>query len=138
MRNRTSFTFTSFLLRYLIALFLVFITYNPTEYSWVQWLNSDTAMVYKVASGIVLLIGWIMFLRATWNSLGAFGTVLAAAFFSVIIWLLVEWGLLTLDNTSVIVWIVEFIFSGVLAIGMSWSHIRRRVSGQYDTDEIEG
>ena len=138
MRNRTSFTFTSFLLRYLIALFLVFITYNPTEYSWVQWLNSDTAMVYKVASGIVLLIGWIMFLRATWNSLGAFGTVLAAAFFSVIIWLLVEWGLLTLDNTSVIVWIVEFTFSGVLAVGMSWSHIRSRVSGQYDTDEIEG
>jgi len=129
MLNRTNFTFASFVLRYLIALVLVFATYNPSEYSWVQWLNSDTATVYKVASGIVLLIGWIMFLRATWNSLGAFGTLLAAAFFA---------GLLALDNTSIIVWVVEFILSGVLAVGMSWSHIRRRISGQYDTDEIEG
>ncbi|MGI9569313.1 MAG: DUF6524 family protein [Desulfobulbia bacterium] len=25
----------------------------------------------------------------------------------------------------------------VLSIGVSWSHIRRRISGQVDTDEIE-
>jgi hypothetical protein len=138
MQNRPNFTFFSFMLRFLASLILVFVTYNPSEYSWVQWLNSDTAMVYKAASGIVLLIGWIMFLRATWNSLGAFGTLLAAAFFAVMIWLLIEWGLLALDSTSIIVWVVEFILSGVLAIGMSWSHIRRKISGQYDTDEIEG
>ncbi len=138
MAIQQRFTFASFALRYLIALVLVFVTYNPSHYSWVQWLNSDTAMVYKVASGIVLLIGWVMFLRATWNSLGAFGTLLAAAFFGVMIWLLIEWGLLALDNTSVMVWVAEFVLSGVLAVGMSWSHIRRKVSGQYDTDEIEG
>ena len=138
MAIQSNFTFASFVLRYAIALVLVFVTYNPSEYSWVQWLYSDAAMVYKVASGIVLLIGWVMFLRATWNSLGAFGTLLAAAFFGVMIWLLIEWGLLALDNTSVMVWVVEFILSGVLAVGMSWSHIRRKMSGQYDTDEIEG
>ena len=138
MSNRTNFTFAGFTLRCLIALILVFVTYNPSQYCWIQWLNSDVAMVYKAASGIVLLIGWVMFLRATWNSLGASGTVLAAAFFGVMIWLLIEWGLLALDNTSIIIWVVEFILSGVLAVGMSWSHIRRKVSGQYDTDEIEG
>lgn len=138
MMTRQNFTFASFSLRYVIALILVFVTYNPSEYSWVHWLNSDVALVYKAASGIVLLIGWVMFLRATWNSLGAFGTLLAAAFFGVMIWLLIEWGLLTLSNTSVMTWVIEFVLSGVLAIGMSWSHIRRKVSGQYDTDEIEG
>jgi hypothetical protein len=138
MMTRPNFTFASFVLRYLISLVLVFITYNPSEYSWVHWLNSDVALVYKAASGIVLLIGWVMFLRATWNSLGAFGTLLAAAFFGVMIWLLIEWGLLTLSNASVMTWVIEFVLSGVLAIGMSWSHIRRKMSGQYDTDEIEG
>jgi hypothetical protein len=113
------------------------ITYNPSIYSWVHWLNSDTALVYKVGSGILLLIGWVMYLRATWMSLGIFGTILAAAFFGVMIWLLLEWGLLELDNTSVVVWVVEFVLVGVLAVGMSWSHIRRKVSGQYDTDELE-
>ena len=138
MITRQNFTFASFALRYAIALILVFVTYNPSEYSWVHWLNSDVALVYKAASGIVLLIGWVMFLRATWNSLGAFGMLMAAAFFGVMIWLLIEWGLLTLGNTSVMTWVIEFVLSGVLAVGMSWSHIRRKVSGQYDTDEIEG
>ena len=135
---RTDFNFASFLLRLLFALMLVFLTYNPTEYSWVGWLNSDVAMVYKAASGIVLLIGWVMYLRATWNSLGALGTILAAAFFGIIIWLFVEWGFFALDDTTVIQWVVLLVLSGVLAVGMSWSHVRRKLSGQYDTDEIEG
>ena len=135
---RNDFTFASFGLRFAFALALVLLTYNPTSFSWVSWLLSGGTLVYVVAAGVVLLIGWVMFLRATWNSLGALGTSLAAAFFAVIIWLLIEWGLLALNNTSVVVWVVEFILSGVLAVGMSWSHIRRRMSGQLDTDEIEG
>lgn len=78
----------------------------------------------------------MMYLRATWMSLGVIGTLLAAAFFGVMIWLLIEWEVLSLENSSVIVWVVEFILAGVLAVGMSWSHIRRKVSGQYDTDEL--
>jgi len=135
MRNKNSFTFVSFLLRFLMALFLVMVTYNPSNFSWLHALNSDIALVYKVGSGVLLLIGWVMYLRATWMSLGIFGTLLAAAFFGVIIWLLIEWGVFALDNTSVVVWVIEFVLIGVLAVGMSWSHIRRKVSGQYDTDE---
>ncbi len=134
----TNFTINSFLLRFAFALALVFLTYNPSGYSWVGWLRSETPMVYKVAAGLVLLIGWVVYVRATWNSLGAFGTVLAGAFFAVIIWLLIQWGLLSLGSTATIQWLVLFVLSGVLAIGMSWSHVRRRMAGQYDTDEIEG
>ena len=135
---RNEFNFVSFLLRLAFALLMVFLTYNPSGFSWVGYLDADIPMVYKAASGMVLLIGWVMFLRATWNSLGPIGTVLAAAFFGVIIWLLVEWGLFALDNTTVVQWVALFIVACVLAIGMSWSHVRRRISGQYDTDEIEG
>jgi len=135
---RKEFTFVSFLLRFLFALALVFLTYNPSGYSWVGWLLSDTALVYKVAGGVVLLIGWVMFLRATWRSLGAMGTMLALAFFAVIIWLFHYWGFFALDDIATIKWIVLFVLSGVLAVGMSWSHVRRKLSGQYDTDEIEG
>jgi hypothetical protein len=135
---RKEFTFVSFLLRFLFALALVFLTYNPSGYSWVGWLLSDTALVYKAAGGIVLLIGWVMFLRATWRSLGAIGTMLALAFFAVIIWLFHYWGFFAMDDIATIQWIVLFVLSGVLAVGMSWSHVRRKLSGQYDTDEIEG
>jgi hypothetical protein len=135
---RNDFNFSSFLLRLAFAFVLVFLTYNPSGFSWVGWLQSDIALVYIAASGIVLLIGWVMFIRATWSSLGALGTILAVAFFAVMIWLFIEWGFFSLDNTTVIQWVVEFVLTGVLAVGMSWSHIRRKISGQYDTDEIEG
>ena len=135
---RREFTFASFLMRLLFAALLVFLTYNPSGYSWIGWLDSEIDMVYKAAGGIVLLIGWVMFLRATWNSLGPIGTMLAAAFFGIIIWLLIEWGLLSLDNAGTFQWVILVILTGVLAVGMSWSHVRRRISGQYDTDEIEG
>ena len=135
---RTNFTFASFLLRLLFATVLVFLTYNPSGYSWVGWLLSDTPLVYKAAAGVVLLIGWVIFLRATWNSLGALGTTLAVALFVVIVWLFIYWGFFALDDTAVIEWVVLSVLAGVLAIGMSWSHVRRKLSGQYDTDEIEG
>ena len=68
---------------------------------------------------------------------GRLGTVLAGAFFAVIVWLLVQWGLVSLNSGTTIQWLGLLVMSGVLAIGMSWSHVRRRLSGQYDTDEIE-
>ena len=135
---RNDFNFGSFLLRLVFASALVYLTYNPSGYSWVGWLMSETPMVYKVAAGVVLLIGWAMFLRATWNSLGAVGTVLASVFFGVVIWLLIEWRLVALDDSATLQWVGLFVLTGVLAVGMSWSHVRRRISGQYDTDEIEG
>lgn len=140
MANRRDFNFISFLWRWLFAALLVFLTYNPSNYSWLSWAinHHDSALVYIVATGLVLIIGWVMYVRATLNSLGPLGTILAAAFFAVIIWLLIEWGLLSLDNRSTLTWVIEFVLSGVLATGMSWSHVRRRISGQYDTDEIEG
>ncbi len=135
---RNEFNFVSFLMRFAFALVLVFATYNPTGYSWVGYLDAEIPIVYLAATGIVLLIGWVMFLRATWNSLGALGTILAVAFFGIIIWLFIEWGFFSLDDIVPIQWAVQFVVAAVLAVGMSWSHVRRRISGQYDTDEIEG
>ena len=135
--SSNDFNALGFFLRCLFAVLLVFLTFNPSGYCWVHWLSSDTALVYKAASGIVLLIGWVIYLRATWHSLGPIGTIIAAAFFAVIIWPLVEWELLSLENSSTILWVVEFILSGVLAAGMSWAHIRRKLSGQYTTDETD-
>lgn len=135
---RQDFTFNSFLLRLLFAALLVFLTYNPSGYSWIHWFRSDLPMVYFAAGGMVLLIGWVMFLRATWNSLGAVGMWLAAGFFGIVIWLLYEWGILKFDSGAAVQWVILIVLAGVLAVGMSWSHVRRRISGQYDTDEIEG
>ena len=33
---------------------------------------------------------------------------------------------------------IMVVISDVLATGISWSHIRRRMTGQVDVDEVEG
>ncbi len=133
-------TWSGFLLRFLAAFILVFTTYNPSEYSYYHWvsrnLSEPTPMM--ALAGIVLLIGWTIYLRATARSLGIFGLLLAAAFFGAVFWLAIDWGLLAVDNVTAMTYIVLVIMCGILAVGISWSHIRRRMTGQVDVDEVEG
>lgn len=133
-------TWVGFILRLLIATLLVFATYNPTGKSYYHWLseNITAPSPLLVLAGILLLIGWTIYLRATGRSLGAFGLLLAVAFISTIMWLIVDLGWLDLSSMETLTWIGEIVLSFVLAIGISWSHIRRRMTGQIDVDEVEG
>lgn len=137
MRNR--FSFAQFLWRWLFATILVFGTYNPTTYSYVNWLLSSEHSFGPVVAliGVLLLIGWIIYLRATFLSLGWLGIVLGTALFACVIWLLVDLGLLSLSSTSALSWVALILISLILALGMSWSHIRRQLTGQIDTDDLD-
>lgn len=133
------FTVNSYLVRLAAALVLVFATYNPSGYSFYHWAERILPNFEPLAalSGIVLLIGWVMFIRATIRSLGVFGVGLAGAFFGVLIWLLVDWGWLDPKNFQVLTYAGLAVLSAILATGLSWSHIRRRLSGQLDVDDVE-
>lgn len=141
MSIRTSqFDWASFIMRLVAALALVFLTYNPSGYSYVHWfkdaLVGGTAGAEHYFVGVVLLIGWVIFLRATLMSLGGIGILLAAAFLGTLVWLLVKYEIVPAGTGTAIVWIALTCVAVLLAIGMSWSHIRRRISGQYDVDEL--
>ena len=133
------FNIGSFFARWLFAALLVFGTYNPTDDSYLSWLLAEETELGPIVAlvGVVLLIAWIVFLRATFLSLGWLGICLGAALFGCVLWLLVDVGLLSLDSTSAITWLVLLVLSLILATGMSWSHIRRRLTGQFDVDDIE-
>lgn len=129
----------SLLLRWLFAAALVFGTYNPTDFSYFSWIFAEGTEFGPVPAlvGVALLIAWIVFLRATFLSLGWLGIILGAALFGCIIWLFVDLGWLSLDSTSAISWLALLLLSMILAVGMSWSHIRRRLTGQVDVDDVE-
>ena len=69
--------------------------------------------------------------------MGWLGVSLGAALFASIIWLLVNIGWLSLDSTGVITYLALLLLSLILATGMSWSHIRRRLTGQFDVDDMD-
>ena len=133
-------TWAGFFMRLIAALVLVFSSYNPSGWSYFHWVTENPPNLdpMMALAGIVLIIGWAIFLRATGRSLGAFGLILATAFFGTLLWLLIDWNIVPADSIDAITYIVLVILSGILAIGVSWSHVRRRLTGQVDVDEIEG
>lgn len=133
-------SFSGFLLRALFALALVLLTFNPSGYSYVHLLARDFPHLSPVEAvcGIVLLIGWFVFLGATLKSIGLLGVLLAFALFAALVWLIVSWGWITLADTHAIVWIALVVLALILAVGMSWSHLYRRWSGQATVDEVDG
>ena len=133
------FSWVHFGWRFLFAFLVVFGTYNPTGYSYAHWGIQEFFPIHplRIVVGIVLLIGWVIFLRATLRSLGGVGLILVAALFAALLWLFIYWGMIPTSSVTVISYAVMIIITLILSIGMSWSHIRRRWSGQVDTDDVD-
>ena len=84
----------------------------------------------------VLAAGWAVFLVATWRALGALGSVIAGLIVCAIIWLFYDIGMLESNSVSAITWISLVALSVVLAVGVSWSHLWRRITGQFNVEDV--
>jgi len=128
-----------FLLRWAFAFVLLAATFNPTQWNYTRWAlgNFSTDLPLTVLLGLLLLIGYIVYLRATLRSIDGFGMFLVFAVVAALIWVLITHGILTLENQSLNVWLGIFSLSVVLGVGLSWSFVRRALSGQYDVDESD-
>ena len=128
-----------FLIRGAFALALVLLTYNPSGHSYVHLLQDGFPRITPLEAvlGIVLVIGWVVFLAATLRALGFFGMTLALALFAALIWLIVSWGWVKLSDTGAILWIALVVLALILAVGMSWSHLYQRWSGQATVDDVD-
>lgn len=134
-------TGTGIALRFLFALLLVMLSYNPSGYSYFHWLYGglDAITPYVVIAGLLLAIGWGTYIKATLNSMGMVGIIACAVLLGCFVWLLIYWGLLNANDVSALAWIIELLLAVLLTIGMCWSHLTRRMSGQIDVeaDDIE-
>jgi len=126
-----------FLLRWIFALLLLAVTYNPTPVNYVRWSmgNLDSQLPMIVLAGLVLLVGYIVYMTATLRSIGAFGMLLILAIVGAILWVLWDRGVISLADPGLVTWIVILALSLVLAVGMHWSILWRRLSGQLEVDD---
>jgi hypothetical protein len=127
------------LIRWLFAFVLVVATYNPTQWNYIRWAeaNYDARLSLVVLFGLVLFVGYVIFLRATLRSIGPFGMFLVLAIVAVLVWVLYDLGFLSMEDSDQMVWLGIVALSAVLGTGLSWSIIRRRLSGQYDMDDVD-
>ncbi|MEM8576332.1 MAG: DUF6524 family protein [Pseudomonadota bacterium] len=127
------------LTRWAAAFALLAFTYNPTQYNFVRWTleYGEANLSIAVLLGLILTVGYIIFLRATLRSIGAFGMLLVLGLVGALVWVLVDLGLVRIDNPGANTWLGLVALSAVLGIGLSWSIIRRRLSGQADVDDVD-
>jgi len=128
-----------FLIRWALAFFLLAATYNPTDLNYISWtltnFRVDTAMAVLV--GLLLLTGYIIYLRATLRSIGMIGMGLVSAIVAAGVWVLIDQGWVALDSASFRIWLALVGLSFMLGIGLSWSRVRRAISGQFDVDDSD-
>src|SRR5229473_1771688 len=111
-----SFGIQRFVTRWLAAMFLVLASYNPSGYSYYHWISElDVGnWVLKLLVGVVLAILYATFGLATQRSLGRLG----------------------IAGSGTVATIVLVNLANLLAVGVSWSYVRARLSGQADTNNV--
>jgi hypothetical protein len=133
------FNATGILWRMLFSMALVFLTFNPSGHSFYHWVRESVPHIQPAIAicGILILGAWLFFIRSTLSSMGTVGVALLMALFAAIVWWMVSNGWLSLSNRAATAWIVLTMLGFVLGIGMSWAHIRQRISGQASVDRVD-
>jgi tetrahydromethanopterin S-methyltransferase subunit E len=133
-----SFGIQRFVTRWLAAMFLVLATYNPSGYSYYHWVSElDIGnWMLKLLVAVVLAILYATFGLATRRSLGRLGIAAWLVFFAVVTWMMIDFGLIRIAGSGSVVTIALVDLANLLAIGLSWSYVRARLSGQADTNNV--
>lgn len=128
-----------FILRWACAFILLAATYNPTDLNFTRWVTTSGSENLSVAvlCGLVLVIGYIIYMRATLRSIGAVGMALVLAVVGAMLWVAFDLGWMSFTDPTANTWVALVALSFVLGIGLSWSHVRRRLSGQADMDDVD-
>lgn len=138
-KHHRSFGMTDILWRWAASLILVLGTYNPSGYSYLHWVRdafgAEGLGAVHFFVGALLIAAWSVFVVATQRSLGALGTVIGAVLIGTLVWLLADLGLVSANSRSAVLWLALVSAATLLAIGLSWSHVWRRLSGQLEVDD---
>jgi len=143
--ERKRFSLLGLIGRIVLPFVLVYGTWNPSGQSFYHWaiepyLSGTPAIgPVKVLVALLLLAGWVVVIRATMRSLGLGGAVLIAGIFGALVWLLIaKGGVYQPHSATAFSHLGLVALSLLLAIGMSWAVVRRKLTGQVEVDSRQG
>ena len=124
------------LIRIVLAIALVLLTFNPSGYSFYHWMTAPPPGItaVKAFAGVLLFIGWVICLRTAWVALGLIGAVLLVALLGTLVWLLIDYNVIKATDAVAMQWIGLVIAGVVLGVGLSWSIVRASATGQVEVE----
>ncbi len=127
-----------FLTRLFGVLFIVFSTYNPTGWSLWHWFEHawprDWTLLLPLAS--LYLVAYVLLILAAFRALRPSGVALVTALLGSIAWVLVDAGIVPLNNGGDLSIILLYMGGGLLAIGVSWASAWVMLTGQVIVDNL--
>ena len=119
--------------RWLMSASIVFGAYNPSGYSYYHWVaRADGISPLIVFAGTAIVIGAVAIARMAFLSVGYIGSTIIATLVMMALLFCVGLDLIEFKDVEITVYTVQFWLSFVLAVGMGWSFIQRRISGERD------
>ncbi|MCV2353762.1 DUF6524 family protein [Paucibacter sp. B2R-40] len=120
--------------RVVLGIALVLVTYNPSGHSFYHWLTAPPPEFNapKAIAGVLLLIGWVVCLRTAYVALGLLGALLGGALLGSLVWEMVDLKWIDPDGTGNMAWLSLGALGILLGIGLSWSLIGARLTGQIE------
>jgi hypothetical protein len=135
------FNFLGLFARIVLPFVLVYGTWNPSGQSFYHWAiapyfsGTPAISPAKILVALLLLAGWFVVIHATRRSLGFAGAILIASIFGALVWLLIaKGGIYQPRSVTAFSHLGLVAFSLLLAIGMSWAIVRRKLTGQVEVD----
>ena len=139
--ERERFSLLGLIGRIVLPFVLVYLTWNPSGQSFYHWaiapFFSGTPEIgpVKVLAALLLLAGWVVVIQATRRSLGFGGAILIAGIFGALVWLLIaKGGIFQPHGATTFLHLGLVALSLLLAIGMGWAIVRRKLTGQVEVD----
>lgn len=122
--------------RVVLAVAVVLATFNPSGTSLYHWLAEPPIglTAVKALSAVALLIAWVICLRTAYVALGGLGLILGCLLLGSFVWVLFDMDVLHDIERGTVIWIGLIAFGSVLGLGLSWSLIRARTTGQIEVD----
>jgi O-antigen ligase len=132
------FSYPGIIVRWLISMFIVFATFNPSGYSYIHWVMGGTREPWSLKILAGLLLGSIVatFFLATVRSLGLRGILATAGLLIAATWTMIDFGLLSNLSNGAYVTVALVAVASILALGVSWSSLTLRVTGQVDSNDV--
>jgi uncharacterized integral membrane protein len=132
------FSYPGIIVRWLMSMFVVFAIFNPSGYSYVHWVlrDADQPWSLKVLAGLLLGSLVMTFLLATVRALGLRGIMAATGLLAAATWAMIDLGLFRNLSHSAYLTIVLTVIASILALGLSWSNLTLRVTGQVDSNDV--
>ncbi len=127
----TDFTPRRYLIHWLSSAALVLMTYNPFGHSYYHWVMAGGgSTVFKVLMGLLLFFVQTFTLWWIISSVGRIGIAVGALIWGLTSYEFLQW----FPTESILIkhLIIQLLLATMLAIGLSWPHLRTRLTGQIE------